>query len=343
MISIGPYLQTARPEQRSNSLERVTAMLLQGIAMHSYKFEDAEYAEFQATVRKLRDQIGTAENEDELFLTAGAAIHALERHNNMVERSIVEQRQETQNIISLMTQALLRTVNGNVDSVRYLAAIGNDFSLASKTNDLRTLKDRLATSLNSICEESKRQQMQLSLLRSDITRVAGHPDVRAIVETAELDPITSLPNAESAAKSIVAAWDSGIEAYLVLFAMERVDSVNVRFGFQAGDEMLQVFSQHVLKSLHTEDQLFRWRGPYFIGLFEKRLTEPQMANEINRIANTRIEHTIRVKDRDVMLPVSASWTMFSLRSAQNVDDLLSRIADFLSTRVFASAAPRRDR
>lgn len=311
--------------------------------MHSYNFDDAEYAEFQSSMRKLRDQIGKAGDEDGLLLTAGAAIHMLEQHNGSLEKSLAERNAETNNILSLMTQALLEVVSGNADSIRSLSAIGSEFAQASKIDDLRALKEKISLSLNKLCEETKRQQKVLALLRSDITRVAGHPDVRAALEFCEVDPVTTLPNVESAAKSIVAAWDSGVEAYVVLFALERVDSVNSRYGFRAGDEMLSVFSQHVLAALQPEDQLFRWRGPCFVGLLEKRQPESHIASEMNRLANCRVEHVIQVKDRDVMLPISASWTMFSLRSAQNVDDLLSRIADFLSNRTFGGAIARRER
>ncbi len=343
MISIGSYLQTARPEQKSKALERVTAMLMQGLAMHSYKHDEGEFCEFQNTIRKLRQQLTTAEDEETLFLTAGAAIHSLERHNAAVERSIAEQRQETQNILTLMTQALLRVANGGADCTRNLSAIGADFANAFKLNELRQLKEKLAQSLNNLCEETKRQQLQLSMLRSDITSVAGHPDVRAILESSALDPVTGLPNAECAAKAIITAWDAGVEAYLVLFAVDRIESVNLRFGFRAGDQMMRVFSEHVGRFLQPEDRLFRWRGPYFVGMLENRLPETHMASEINKIANTRIEHSIRVKDRDVMIPISASWTMFSLRSAGNVDELLSKIGEFLSNRAFPAAGPRRDR
>lgn len=343
MISIGSYLQDARPEQKSKTLERVTAMLMQGLAMHSYKHDEAEFEEFQNTIKKLRKQLSTAEDEETLFLSAGAAIHALERHNAAVERSLAEQRQETQNILGLMTQALLRVANGSADCTRNLSAIGNDFANAFKLNELRQLKEKLAQSLNNLCEETKRQQLQLSMLRSDLTTVAGHPDVRAILESSQLDPVTGLPNAECAAKAIITAWDAGVEAYLVLFAVDRIESVNLRFGFKAGDQMMRVFSEHVSRFLQPEDRLFRWRGSYFVGMLENRLPEQHMASEINKVANARLEHSIRVKDRDVMIPISASWTMFSLRSAPTVDDLLSKIADFLSNRSFPGAAPRRDR
>lgn len=335
MLSIRPSLY--QQDAQVKSLQRVISVLLQGIAIHSYRHDQAEYDVFAQTIRKLRADAALVDDEDSLLLLAGAAIRALEEHNQSVERFLSTQNDETQGILTLFTQSLLRVGHGSAESARKLKAIGSDFAAASRVGDLRTLKEQLANSLQDICGEAAVHQRNAGRIRTDLNVAAGHPGVRSVLETsADIDAITGLTGAEAATREITSAWESQRDSKIVLFAIDRLESVNVRYGFKAGDELLLVFSQHIAQHLSHEDQLFRWRGPCFLVLVDRRIPESHLSTEMGRIASARMEHVLKVRDREVMLPITAAWAMISLQGVANPEDLIVKINDFAINRESAS-------
>jgi len=83
--------------------------------------------------------------------------------------------------------------------------------------------------------------------------------------TAQEDPVTGLPGPRQAEVLIQRAirTDSGL--FLVCFVVDRVDQINNKYGYAAGDQILQMFSQRLAHHFSAKDKLFRWRGPAIFG------------------------------------------------------------------------------
>jgi GGDEF domain-containing protein len=105
--------------------------------------------------------------------------------------------------------------------------------------------------------------------------------------------------------------------------------VNVRFGRQAGDDLLAFYAVHLGRSMTRRDRLFRWTGPAFVALVEREENATQVREEISRYANRRLSRTVTVGARSVLLPVGASWTILAGHDGTSVQSLVRQIETFI--------------
>jgi hypothetical protein len=70
-------------------------------------------------------------------------------------------------------------------------------------------------------------------------------------------------------------------------------------------------SDHLAAFFAETRLLFRWRGPYLLGLIEKR-TETRVVADLQNAAKVKLQHPMTYKDREVILPVSMIWTLVPL-------------------------------
>jgi GGDEF domain-containing protein len=168
----------------------------------------------------------------------------------------------------------------------------------------------------------------------DEQRKAGASDSAAELPPArpptkgELDPVSGLPTAGRALAGLEAAIASKKQTYIALFAVERLDIVNSRFGFAVGDRMLLMFSQHIAQLLSTEDQLFRWRGPTLIALLKRDRPEKLVEAEVLRLAGSRLEYNVNTREHDVLLRITCSHSVLSLGPDSKISDIVERIDSF---------------
>ena len=131
----------------------------------------------------------------------------------------------------------------------------------------------------------------------------------------DVDPATGLPGKSEADRAIRAALESPQGKFLVVAVCSRVQAVNARFGYSVGDQVLAAFAEHFKKGLSVRDQIFRWQGPAFVVLLERAERLERVRTEIRQFADTRVDKTIEVGQRTVLIPISATWAIFPLGSA----------------------------
>jgi len=164
----------------------------------------------------------------------------------------------------------------------------------------------------------------------EATRTAS--EVEETTAVGETDGVTGLPDSVHGAAAIAEVWKHRDDYYVGIFAAERLETINMRFGFQAGDQVLHALSHHIAQQSLAGDQLFRWRGPCIVVLVQRRLPEAHVKAEMTRAASSRLEHSISIKDRDAIVSVSTAWNLFKLSSARNLEQLIGRLNDFAATR-----------
>jgi GGDEF domain-containing protein len=103
----------------------------------------------------------------------------------------------------------------------------------------------------------------------------------------------------------------------------------MRFGQEAGDEILVKFVHTVRDKLQTGDRLFRWSGPTFLALLPRSDGLERTRGEIGRLMEARLEHTIQTPSRSMMVPVTARWTVFPMMAAprlfyQRIDNFAAK-------------------
>lgn len=299
--------RAAAAERRAEALGRVVSMLLQGIALHSFESASAEAMAFQTAIRKVRGDFEKVEDQDSTLLLAGAAIRLMEDYNDGIRRHSQAKQNEFEAAIGLLTEALLEVAHAGADTLVGFKEIERDLAAASSLEALRSARERLAGAVEEVREEV-----------SNPLRKCGIP-------RGEVDRSTGLPDHGFAAGAIAEIWHSRDDYYAVVFTAERLETINMRFGFLAGDQILKMLSRNVAKSLTPDDRLFRWRGPCVMALIRRDAPEALVAADLARIAMARMEHAITLGEREVMLTISTSWNLFPLRTADGIEELLRQM------------------
>ena len=323
MTTLSPFLwpggkQDSAGQKQAEALNRIVSVLLQGIALHTYNFDPAQFEAFDNAIRKVRHEFEHAPDEATALLSAGAAIRLLEEHGDAAEQHWRSRQHEFQSAMALLSDTLLDLAGAAPEAAVRIRGIETDIALACNSGSAVAARLKLEACLAEV--------------RAEVA-AARVPENAGPVQ--ERDSVTGLPDPACAARALNFVWNRRKDYYVAILALERIETINLRFGFHAGDRMLQQFSQHVAQHLTPEDQLFRWRGPCLAMLLHRREPEPVVTGELNRLTGTRLETGLVFREREVMVPVSVSWNLFHVNGAGSLEELVRQMNEFAASRTRA--------
>jgi GGDEF domain-containing protein len=338
VLSIRKYLTKCGTDS-TNPLIRVCTLLLQGIARAALAYDREEYREFRATLDKLASTLETTQDPDELVTVAEAANEAMESYNRGAQRVHAAQTVELRCMIEMLSQTLVALAQSGSESIRTLQSIRNQVEGARQLDDIRLLRARLGDTLKSISEEARRQrERNAEMLRQaeEAAAVAsGHneapqPDYNADRDGLDTDGVSGLPSAEKAEREITTRVGEGSRHYAAVFVVERVESLNLHYGYAAGDQLLQAFAKNLRSELDSADQVYRWRGPTFLVLLERSCPVDAVRTEVARFASSGPEYAMELGGRRVQLPLNCAWTVVELAQCQIAGQACRQIDRFVA-------------
>jgi GGDEF domain-containing protein len=301
-------------DQRTESLNRVISMLLQGLALQNFCSDDEEFEAFQRKVRKLREEISKIDDEDTGLLVVGSSARAPDR-GDAVE--LTPRQKEIQAAVSMISESLLSVARPPEAQSQALRESEYEVASARTTDEIMAAAARL-----SVCLESIRAQI---LRRNDAALLPSQS-----YAPSDIDSVTGLPDARQAMDALSAAWKHRKRYCAAVFGILRLDSINQRFGFQAGDESLRVVTQHLAEYFARDYLLFRWRGPCLLCVMEKKLPMPLIVAEVKRVAGMRLQQAMTMKNRDAIVAISMTCNVISLET-ESVDEVVTTIEQFIAS------------
>jgi len=332
-VSIKRYLDS-RPEQVAAALLRMVRQLLEGLELHAIRGDAADYEKYRADLRRIQEEMGERPSASEVQVAAGAALEAMEEYNNRTSRFIRVQCAELQTMVGMLTRTMTTVASGSENSVTRLQAIEKHLHKAAMIEDFQAARLRLGECLDNLRGEVVRQkeesQRAVAEIKAGLTasqeRIGASAPARA---EARQDPVAGLPERPEAEAALIKLAQEGRHAHAVIFVVERLELINSRFGFAAGDQVLVMFRQHLAQSLSAADQLFRWSGPGLLALLKRDGTPQEVREELTRITPRRLEKTIQVSGRSILLPVAANWAMFPVADYRPVQLLFLQLDNFV--------------
>ena len=148
----------------------------------------------------------------------------------------------------------------------------------------------------------------------------------------EADPVTGLGTRLAAEEAISEQLGRGAQGlHLALFVIHRIQQVNARYGHAVGDEMLTTFLQHISANLLPADRVFRWSGPAFLAVLQRADCVEAVTLEMRRIAARKIDKELEIRDRSVMVPLSASVCLVPLKPNSRLRALTAELDQFASS------------
>jgi len=303
--------------RQNEALSRVISVLMQGIAIHGLRYDEADFLAFQNAVWKIRAEFDQGVDEDSALLLAGAVIRLLEEHNEAAQASLRARHHETAGFVGLTVESLLEVSHAKPQVVAAIRGMVQEIERASNPDALSAVRPRLELAL---AETRAKEQLP-------VTQARPGP-----APAGETDSVTGLPDAGCAIEALGEIWQQRSDRYVALFALEYLETINQKFGFRTGDELLSQLSQHVGQHMAASDQLFRWRGPSVAALVKRTLAETFVATEMSRVVPARLESATIVGDREAMVRVSTSWTLIRLQDMGTPDDAIAKMNEFAGNR-----------
>jgi diguanylate cyclase (GGDEF)-like protein len=309
MVSLKPYLTSNHGE---DVLRQVVVLLLEKLAAAAAIATDEEYAVFRDDIARLRQCVGPEATPQEILLAAGSATQALEAYNRGVTASFRKRGRELRDIVGMLAETVATMGGENTRSVEKLREIGNGLERANCIEDLPTLKVHLGECLHSFRQEIARQKDQAdSVIIALRQQIEQSPQLRLPPSADKgTDPVTHLGTKEECLKAMHAPIAPGRRKYVVTLVVNRMQSINIRFGYQVGDRILCRFGEFIEQQIRPEDRLFRWSGPAFVALIERTEALNEVRAQIKRILEPLIEETLEVGGRSLLIPISAAWSAF---------------------------------
>jgi GGDEF domain-containing protein len=285
------------------------------MALHTVEGDRTDYDKFRRDFERI--QVGTTQRASarELLVAAGAANQALADYGYRTARFIRQQGAILHNIISMLMQTMISIGAGTEASAEYLQKLERELARAVVVEDVQQLKLRLGACLEDLREESARQkgrtQTDASQIQEQVDR-ARNCIRETLALTDQIDSVTGLRTPPDAKAALEEALQRPEQKYVATIVVNRLQSINSRFGYATGNRVLKMVLELLSLNLSNADQIFRWSGPAFVALLERDQTLDAVRAEIGNISSRNLESIFDVGGRPVLLPITASSLVIPL-------------------------------
>jgi GGDEF domain-containing protein len=331
MISLKSYL--SRENEAEAAYRRIIVLFLQGISLHSVEGDKADHDRFREDIDKCLSVLSPETLTSELLVVVGGALRAMEEYNQRTSKFVRRQNTELQHMVSMLTQTIITIGDSSENSVNRLQNIEKSIESTQAVEDIQILKLRMSECLEAVRDEAVRQRRDgrdaLASLKKELESSQELMGSRATKP--DLDVATGLPGKAEAERAIRKAIEAPQGKFLMIAVCSRVQAVNARFGYAVGDRMLEAFAEHFKKRLSASDRLFRWQGPALAALLERAERLERVRAEIRQFADIRFDKTVEVGQRTVLIPISATWSIFPL--APPLDAFLKQLEAFTAVQI----------
>lgn len=236
-------------------------------------------------------------------------------------------------MVSMLTDTVIKIGASSEASVSKLRDIEKALAQARMVEDIKILKMRLGECLENVHAEVERQkadgQSAIAHLQQGLN-MPGQP-VQAFAHPKDADPVTGLPSKREAEKALRYAVASPAGKFVIVVVVNRVNAVNARFGYAAGDQILTRCAAHFRAGLSQSDEMYRWHGPAFLAILSRNTRIDEVRSEIRRFADAHLEQNIEVGNRSILIPVSSNWSV--LPPAASFEALQKKIEAFTAAQI----------
>lgn len=288
--------------------------------------EPALYQEFRAGIGKFSTTIGSEIKPADLVGKARELVNLIENYGRSTAAFIRNQQAELHSMVSMLTETISKMGGTSDVSVAKLREITKAVAQSGMAGDIQRLKQQLSECLATVLEEAQRQKADSAIAIAKLEQ-----DLGASRQQKELDSITGLPGKKEAELALRSAVTSPQGKFILVAFVSRVNAINARFGYAAGDRILGVCARHFRSGLSSGDELYRWQGPAFLGILSRDKRIDQVRSEIRRFADAPVQETIQLGNRAVLVQVSTNWSI--MQPSPPFEALQRKIETFTAAQV----------
>ncbi len=259
-------------------------LMMEAIALHAIQVDEDKHARFQAAIRAHARELITRDITPRQALVAtGAAIQTLETFARDTEWHIKRRTQELSAIAGLLAAELTAVCEGNQRAAAGMYDLETQMVAAFQMDQIPALRRKLEQCLATIRMKTPPAVLVAPAFENGASP-EGAPVLRAEVKTfaGDQDPVTGLPGRDSAILAIETAIQTNSYAAAMPVVVDRIETINSRFGASSGTEMLLAMIQILAQKLGQADPIFRWQGSGFLVLLQRPGSVQVMQQEMER-------------------------------------------------------------
>ena len=336
LISIKRYLDLTSADAYQSMLE----LLAETVTEHPIDIDHGECERFKNEVAKIQDRFGADSTGEQFSLAVHAISQALERHNRSIGNLVHRQGSELQNMVAMLTQTVKALGSASEISGKNLENIATQLKRASALEDIYQLRLRLAECLKNVRDEAVRQrsesQSTLQTMKHELAASQQRLSYHGI-ET-DIDRVTGFAGRSAAEIAIHEAVEAGDSRYVVIAVLGKMQSINARFGYAVGDEVLCEFAARVAGRLCSRAAFYRWSGPSMIGLLQRSEPAHVIRSEVAKVVEAPISKSLVTGAQNAFITTSAASLVLPV--APPAGEIISRIDAFVAAQIpreYASA------
>jgi GGDEF domain-containing protein len=329
LISLKRYLSGGL-EEGANSAVRAVSLLIQGIGLHALDQNKVDYECLRGELTVLDDQLSARMTEAELLIIVGDVIKSFGAHNRRGAARLRGQLAEFQGIIAALGGAMAKTVSASDTSLDKLREIRSALAATEQIEDLRRLKANLSECLDGIGMEVEAHKKQSSTGMAalndgvlEFEKRRSHMQLKPAT-----DPVTGLQTRAEAENVLTEHASRDAPSVAVIFAVKRLKQVNTRFGYGAGDGLLERLATY-LGSARPEDTLYRWSGPALLSVISRDISFEKVRQDMRSLVAGIPEYQVRIGAGVAMIITAVGWAAFPV--AIPVEKLVARLDGFANS------------
>lgn len=332
MISLKTYLFRDSDRDVESAYRRMIGLFLQAISLHAVEGDKREYERFRSDINAFSERLSGELTMADRFMVIGEVLRALEDYNRLTAKFLRVQNAEFQKMIAMLTQTVIAVGASSETSVARLQEIEKALEQARMLEDIHSIKAQLGECLLSVRGEAQRQKADAQVVLDSLQQEVAQSQELLAGGTGAMsrDRATGLPDKTEAERALRQATASS-DMFVLIAVVNRVQAVNARFGYAIGDQVLAVAAEHFRAALSADDRVFRWHGPALLALLSRPGEIGLVRNEVRRFIEKKLDQTFIIGSRAVLLPISASWTVFPILPP--VEAMLRKIEIFTSAQV----------
>jgi GGDEF domain-containing protein len=341
ILSLGLNESESPEKQRASMPAEIIQhlqILIRGISLHAVEGDPEDLGFLRQRMSSIADALNDESSADDLLVGIGKTLHAFEEYNRRSGVISNGQLDELRGMLSTMTAAIIFITSSSETSVKQLNVVEAKLQRANTLEDMRRVRESLSDCLTLVRGESRRLQTEtrakIEALTGDVQRLSSR--LRSTSSEDSQDPVTGLPGRLAAEEAIKTKIAAGRQFVIALYTLDRIASINGRFGRQVGDEIL-VNGARMLAQRLAGTTLYRWSGPAFAAVFDPSVNVATAESRAQQAASLRWEKNIESDDRTVLIVVTYSCHLERISAQVLPDSMFKSMDAFVAARGMGGA------
>jgi hypothetical protein len=330
MVSIRKYLDMTAPrgaEPIESAGGGSLSGLCSGILDHigAYVLTAERDSDARATLEHEKTRLYGKIDADDAERIGNAVRDALAGHAEGEKEAIQRNGVETQQVVSVLNQALMVMAGGSERSVSRLERIQEALRRTSLIRDNAGLRASLADATKLIGDEYSREQERgardLAAFESEVIRVR---------EQITANPVLRLPGRAEAIESLSArrlALKVGSSLFVVAYSFENISAIVHRYGPEPVDALSFQVIRERTQPLAAVNTSWRWAQGCVVSAFERPGDLAHLRVELTELSRDPLVYHMSLGSRNAVLKVRVSHLAVAA-SPQSMPTLIDQIDRF---------------